>query len=102
MITGASLSTIRSAAGAKFLNAWCAGSCTRAIRILDRDFCQSVCEVCIRRSSALASGFQGLVLLSLPARRQTSPAQPHDHYPRQVLPVSWAVATVAPDTSLPV
>jgi hypothetical protein len=34
------------------------GSCTYRLRIIDRDFSQSVLVVCISRSSAFASSFQ--------------------------------------------
>ncbi len=76
-------------------------SCTCWLRIMFRDFSQSVSVVCISRSAALKMGFQPLIPPSWHDRGHTCAAQCHDHAPAPLLTHSAAAATAAHGTGAP-
>src|SRR5437016_547309 len=76
-------------------------SCPCWLRIMFRDFSQSVSVVCISRSAALKMGFQPLIPPSWHDRGHTCAAQCHDHAPAPLLTHSAAAATAAHGTGAP-
>ena len=65
------------------------------------DLSPPVCIIPISRLSALATCVQPLLHVSEPLSERTSAAQLHDHYLVPLLQLSAAVATVAPDSAIP-